>query len=84
MSNATVRRKGLLSIILILCLIINMMAVMAVSVSAATLPDGGRAFSAGDNLSLVKALETQPKTYEALFYAPADVNQSRRIFRQLL
>ena len=59
---------------------INMMAVMVVSVSAATLPEGGRAFTAADNLALVKDLDTQPKTYEAVFYAPSDVQRTGVFF----
>jgi len=66
---------------LLIGIVAGLLGVVSISTNASTaLPEGGRSFSADDNLSAVKRLDVQPKTYEALFYAPSDVSRPGILF----
>ena len=80
--NATMKNsKKLLCLLLIVCMMASFIVAICISAGAETaLPDEGRGFDATDDLALEKKLESQPLTYEAVFYAPTGIKRTGVIF----
>ena len=73
--------KSLICMLLIVCMLAALIVAMCISVTAETvLPETGIGFDADDDLALTKRLDKQPKTYEAVIYAPTTVSRTGVIF----
>ena len=75
------RRSIILLVALLFGIVLGLFSFISINANASTeLPEGGRSFTADDDLRPVKRIEEQPKTYEALFYAPSDVARPGILF----
>ena len=85
MKNTTKRVRALLVSLLTVLMLCCLFIAVGIGTSAADtlITDApltaGRSFEDGEGIQLGKDLDTMPRTYEAVVYVPADVNEKGAI-----